>query len=112
MVTRVLLLLMFAASTLTLTHCRMVGDKLTGVQVGTFSRTNDCVKDCKKAKKDAEKAENRRHRDARRVCHGSRSCIEAEEARHRAALQEIEAAYRACVSGCHHQGGGRGGDDD
>ena len=112
MVTRVLLLLVFTASTLTLTHCKMVGDKLTGVEVGTFRGANDCIKDCKKAMKDAEKAERRRHRDLRRVCNGVRSCIDAENERYEAALEAIEAAYQACVGGCHHQGGGRGGRDD
>lgn len=112
MVKRVLLLLVFAASTLALTHCKMVGDKLTGVEVGTFQGANNCIKDCKKAKKDAEKAERRRHRDLRRVCNGAPACIEAENERYEAALEAIEAAYLACIGGCHHQGGGRGGRDD
>ena len=109
--TRVLLLVAFAASTLTLTQCQMVGDKLTGVQVGTFQRANDCIKDCKKDKKKAEKAEDRTHRDLRRACNGNEACLEAEEARHEAAEDAIEAAYRQCIGNCHHQGGGRGGDD-
>jgi hypothetical protein len=36
-------------------------------------------------------------------------CIRAEEARHKAALKAIEDQRRACINGCHHQGGGTGG---
>ena len=109
---RVLLLVAFAASTLTLTQCQMVGDKLTGVQVGTFRGANHCLKDCDKDRKKAKREEDKRHRDLLRACNHVDACIEAENARYAAALAVIEAAYQNCISECHHQGGGRGGDDD
>ena len=109
-VMRAVLLLALAASTVALTQCQMVGDKLTGVQASVFKRKNDCIKDCKKAKKDAEKAEDRTHRDLRRACNHNEACLAAENARHEAAEDAIEAAYRQCIGNCPPQGGGRGGD--
>jgi hypothetical protein len=110
---RVLLMVAFAVSTLTLTQCQMVGDKLTGVQVGTFHGANHCIKDCDKARKKAKREEEKRHRDLLRACNEVPACIEAENARYEAALAAIHDAYKACISGCHNQGGGRGrGRDD
>ena len=37
-----------------------------------------------------------------------KACIAAEEARHKAALKAIDDQRKACVNGCHHQGGGTG----
>lgn len=108
-VTRVLLLLALAISSLVLTQCQMVGDKLTGVKVGVFQRKNGCVKDCTEARKDAQKAERQRHQDALRACNGDDACIAAENARHDAADDAIDAAFKDCLFGCHLQGGGNGG---
>ena len=41
--------------------------------------------------------------------HRDRDCINAENARHEAALQQIEADRIQCQASCHHQGGGTGG---
>ena len=106
---RLTLLLALVAASVALTQCQMVGDKLTGVQVGTFKRTNDCFKNCQKRQKDAEKDEKKRHQDAIRACGGNSQCVKDENNRHDAAEDAIEAAYKNCINGCHHQGGG---DDD
>jgi len=37
-----------------------------------------------------------------------KACCEAERERHRQAVSSIAEAFRFCVGGCHHQGGGRG----
>lgn len=105
-VMRLLLLLALAAASLTLTHCRMIGDKLTGVGVGNLQRANDCLKACKDVYKQAIKDEDRLHRDRERACNRQPACIAAENARHAAAIAQIEAAYAACKASCHEQGGG------
>src|SRR5262249_55060079 len=108
MVMRAVLLLALAAATVALTQCQMVGDKLTGVQAGVVKRKNDCIKDCTKKAKDAEKDEKQMHKDLERACGGNDQCLSAEKERHQAALEAIEAAYRDCINNCHSQGG----DDD
>ena len=44
--TRILLLVALAAASLTLTHCRMVGDRLNGIDAGIFRRSDECKKKC------------------------------------------------------------------
>lgn len=110
LVTRLLLLLALAVASLTLTHCRMVGDRLTGVEVGPLGRSNDCLKRCRREYREAIRAEDRLNRERRHACRGNEECLREERRRHEAAEDAIEAAYRACRQGCHHQGGG--GDDD
>ena len=106
---RLVLLLALAAATLALTQCQMVGDNLTGVRASIVKRKNECVRRCADVRKDAEKAERKLHSDNERACGGSPQCLGEENARHDAAEDAIKAAYRACVNGCHDQGGG---DDD
>lgn len=104
--TRMLLLVALAVSSVALTQCRMVGDTLNGVRVSAFKRKSDCLKDCKDANKNARKTENDLHAANLSACHGDAACRAAENARHDAAQQVIEAAYVACQNACHNQGGG------
>jgi len=104
--TRILLLVALAASSVALTQCRMVGDRLTGIRVDVLKRKGDCIKGCKDTFRDAKKAETDLHAAAIRDCAGNRTCLAQEAARHEAALQAIEAAYVACQNGCHNQGAG------
>jgi hypothetical protein len=108
---RLVLLLALAAATLALTQCQMVGDNLTGVKASIFKRKNHCVRQCADAQKDALKGEKKLHKDNEKACNGNASCLSEEKARHDAAEDAIEAAYRACVNGCHNQGGGDDDDD-
>ena len=103
--TRMLLLVALAASSVALTQCRMVGDTLTGVRVDAFKRKSDCLKDCKDRNKDDRKAEQNLYTANISACGGNAACRAAENARHEAALQAIEAAYVACQNSCHNQGG-------
>ena len=103
--TRILLILALTASSVALTQCRMVGDRLAGVRVDVLKR-DECVKGCKDTFKADKKAENEVHTEAIRNCRGNPTCLAEEGTRHAAALQAIEAAYAACQSGCHQQGGG------
>jgi hypothetical protein len=45
-----------------------------------------------------------------KACGDDADCRAAEEARHEAVVENIQARRRECVSGCHRQGGGRGAD--
>lgn len=104
--TRMLLLVALAASSLALTQCRMVGDRLTGINVDVLKRKSDCVKACKDTFKANRKAENDLHTARIRDCAGNTACLAEEAARHDAALLAIDAAYVDCQNGCHNQGGG------
>lgn len=104
--TRMVLLVALAASSLALTQCRMVGDTLTGVRVDALKRKSDCLKSCKEANKNDRKAENDVHAGNLSACGGDAACRAAENARHDAAVQAIEAAYVDCRNSCHSQGGG------
>ena len=104
--TRILLLLALAASSLALTQCRLVGDRLTGINVDSFKRKSDCIKTCKDVYKDAIKAERDRHKVFVIACGGNTTCLGEERVRFEAALLAIEAAYVACQNSCHDQGGG------
>ncbi len=104
--TRILLLLALAVSSLALTQCRMVGDRLTGINVDLFKRKSDCVKDCKDIYKDAVKTERDRHTELVAACRGDDACLAEEGVRYEAALQVIEASYKDCLYRCHLQGGG------
>ena len=104
-----LLLAALAASSLALTQCRMVGDTLTGVRVEAFKRKSDCLRTCKDINKNDRKAENEQFAANISACGGNAACRAAENARHDAALQAIEAAYVACQNSCHNQGSGTAG---
>ena len=104
--TRILLLLALVASSVALTQCRMVGDRLAGVRVDLLKRKTDCIKACKDTAKTTRRDETDVHTAAVRACAGNTACLAQEAARHNAALLAIEAALVACQNGCHQQGGG------
>ena len=103
---RTALILILAATTLTLSHCRMVGDRLNGIEAGLFKRDKDCRKACQDDFQDRTKAEAKLHQDRVRECAGDPDCLAEEQTRHLAELAGIRAQRDACLSGCHHQGGG------
>ena len=95
----------FAATALTLPSCQMVDDTLLGVSVsGRNQEARACLRDCQDARQSARKNENERHKVAARACRDP-ICSALEEARHEAALIEIEQQFVACKDQCHHQGG-------
>src|SRR5262245_19588699 len=103
---RSLLLVALAASSVALTQCKMVGDRLSGIRTDLLKRKSDCIKGCKDTLKNDTKSEQDVHVAALRACRGDAACLAAESARHQAALQAIQAAFVACENGCHQQGGG------
>lgn len=107
--TRLLLLLALAVTVVTLTHCRSVGDRLNGVDVGQFKRPGTCIDGCYDAYRKAVKAEGDLHASLVRNCNDDQACLSDEEARHEAALARIQADRIRCQNNCHQQGGGSAG---
>src|SRR5580765_7378131 len=85
-------------TTITLTQCRLVSDNVTGVDLGNgrLSGRTTCVKQCNENFKAAQKAEDDRHKAAEKVCGGSKTCKDAEKAKHDAAQDQIEADKKNC----------------
>ena len=108
---RVVLLLALVVASFTLTHCRMVADRLTGVEVSPFKRSKACLEKCEGQFQDQQEAEKRLHKLIVKSCDEDPICLKQEAKRHEDAMKAITQARRDCVAGCHHQGGGHGGDD-
>src|SRR5262245_27048821 len=79
-----------AFTSVTLSQCRMVTDRITGVQpLNGGSAT--CADKCRDIYKLSIIVENAIHTIKLQLCHGNASCIATENARHTAALAKIEA---------------------
>jgi hypothetical protein len=104
--TRLLLLVALATASLTLTHCRMVGDRLNGVDAGIFRRSDECKKKCQDEYQARNQAEDALHQQLLAGCVGDPTCILNENARHTAAEAASKAQRDACLNACHQQGGG------
>lgn len=107
--TRLLLLAALAGASLTLTHCQMVGDRLTGVDVGMFKRKNECLAECQAQFQARNQAEDALHAQNIAACGSDPTCLANEEARHLGAEDLSKAQRDACMNGCHQQGGGISG---
>jgi hypothetical protein len=103
---RALLLLALFAASLTLTHCRMVGDRLNGVSVDLLRRKDECTAQCQDEFRARNKAEDILHAQNVAACGGNAACLAAEEERHLAAQNNSKAIRDACMNACHSQGGG------
>lgn len=104
---RLALLLALVAASFTLTHCRNVGDDLTGVDL--FKRKNECLADCQAEFQARNQAEDRLHEQNLAACGNNSTCRNAENARHEAAENASKAQRDACFNSCHQQGGGSSG---
>ncbi|MGH7732049.1 MAG: hypothetical protein ACRENJ_12460 [Candidatus Eiseniibacteriota bacterium] len=101
-----MLFLFLAVSTLGLTQCRMVGDRLTGVDAGLFKRKDSCRAVCQDEFKARNQAESALHQQQVQACAGDPACLAGEQARHTAAVADSKAQRDACLNACHQQGGG------
>lgn len=106
---RLLLLVALAAASLTLTHCRMVGDRLNGIDAGIFRRSDECKKKCQDEYMVRNQAEDKQHAQLLAACGGDATCIANENARHAAAEADSKNQRDACINACHQQGGGTAG---
>jgi len=96
-----------------LSGCTMVGDGLTGLKARA-SDTNSCVKDCNDTYKTLYDQEQNLHLSNIDACQAlsqpdKAACLDAEDARHQAAMDALSAGKSACQNDCHRQGSGIGG---
>jgi hypothetical protein len=90
---------------LTLSQCKMVDERLTGVNFGK-SQPSSCLSICAHAFNDSIRAESDLHVSNVHACNSDDVCLALEEIRHEAAVNRIQAGRIACQNDCHHQGGG------
>lgn len=109
---RFVLLILCAFAVVALTQCNMTADKVTGVSLDHAEKVRpnrgDCVSDCAHQANDAMDVEKDLHVENVKACHGDQACLDAEQARHDAAVDQIQEERKHCIEGCHHQGGGHG----
>ena len=103
-VARAALLAALAVASLSLTHCRMVGDTTTGITASVL-KAKSCLGICQNNADAATKDEDKLHKDNLSDCTNT-TCVNQENARHDAAIAAIQAALVACQNNCHQQGGG------
>jgi hypothetical protein len=103
---RLLLLLALAMASVTLTQCRLIGDRLTGVDASLYKRKNTCKETCQDEFAVRNQAENALHAENIAACGGDATCLANEEVRHLAAEEASKTQRDACINACHQQGGG------
>src|SRR5262245_43949371 len=110
---------------LTLSQCTLVGDNLTGVDLSK-GRPTTCIKQCNDFYKLLYDQEQKAHDQYKLLCDAidcntlppgdqqaciaqRQACQQSEEARHNAAILELNQGKVDCQNNCHHQGTGSGG---
>ena len=103
---------LMALALFSLTQCRLVEDRLTGIRAETFHNNSAtrCIVLCNADANETLFDEQRIHFQRVKACNNDGACLAAEAQRHVTAMKQIEESRRACIEGCHHQGGGSGGD--
>jgi hypothetical protein len=89
-------------------------DDLTGVRFFQKANPSSCIQNCARSSVDQIRTEIATHQAAIRDCASltesdRESCLEAEAARHAAAMQQIASGRQGCMNGCHRQGSGSAG---
>lgn len=109
---RIVLAILSIVAAVALSQCMMTADKVTGVdpshKVKEKVDSGNCIPDCAHSANDAMDAEKDLHKNNVQACGGDATCLANEEARHEAAVNQIQADRKACMDGCHEQGNGRG----
>jgi Tfp pilus assembly protein PilX len=106
------LMAVLGLSALGLTQCRLVEDRVTGIDLNsqsTLSARSGCVRLCNERFKNAMKAEEDRHRIALRACRNDNSCKRAENRTHQDNLSAIIGAKKSCKRNCYNEGAGNAG---
>lgn len=93
--------------------CTMVGESLTGASL-TQQAIASCVQDCGDQAQAALQSELQTHQEQVDAClqlseADKGACLNAEGARHAAAMQKIADDRKQCQDNCHQQGGGSAG---
>ena len=104
------LAMMLGVVSLTLSQCRAVGDKTTGVQLFRGNATS-CIKQCNDQYKLLYDQEQKQHETNVENCQAlsqpqKGECLAAEDTRHQAAKTQLGQDKTACQNNCHGQGGG------
>lgn len=104
------LLMALGIASLTLSQCRAVGDRVSGV--GLFrGQPTTCIKQCNDQYKLLYDQEQKLHQTNVANCQAlpqpdQAACLQAEDARHTARMAELGQAKIDCQNNCHHQGSG------
>ena len=96
-----------------LAACTMVGESLNGVRLKADGPTS-CVKECNDFYKGEYDEAQKLHLSNVEACQGleqpaKTECLEAESARHSAAMMALGDAKTDCQNNCHRQGSGTAG---
>ncbi len=103
---------LLGAVALSLTQCRMVDERLTGIsRTPDFakSKPEKCFKKCHEDFKEAMEEEVEEHVERVHECQSDSVCLALEAARHERAVADIKDTQKKCREKCHHQGHGGGG---
>lgn len=103
------LLAVAGVTALTLSQCKLVDERLSGVADPFKSSATDCFAQCAHAYNDSIRAESNLHVQNVKLCKDDEACQALEEVRHEAAVERIQSGRQQCESECHHQGSGSGG---
>jgi len=97
--------------TASLSQCRRVEDRITGVEFGPSSGTarSDCVRQCYDAFKAARAAETDRHRQALQACGTDKVCRKNEDTLYKNNLQALFDQLQDCKRNCYNEGAAGGG---
>ena len=104
------LLMALGIASLTLSQCRAVSDRVSGV--GLFrGQPTTCIKQCNDQYKLLYDQEQKLHSTNNANCQAlpqpdKDACLAAEIARHSARMAELGQAKIDCQNNCHHQGAG------
>lgn len=96
-------------SALTLSQCKMVDERLTGVANPFKSGPEKCIQDCDKESDRELRQESALYMANVAMCHGDATCLALEQIRHENRVAQIAQERETCLNGCHHQGAGIGG---
>ena len=110
---RVALLALAAFSAVTLSRCRVADDNLTGVRFDSNRAVSDrgqCVQQCQDKFRQAIDAEEARHEAALAACGDDVACQEAENERHAQIRAQILDDMKNCKRNCYNEGSVKGGD--
>ncbi|MBI5710833.1 MAG: hypothetical protein HZC42_11100 [Candidatus Eisenbacteria bacterium] len=103
---------LLAVVALSLTQCRLVDERLTGISRSaefTKSKPEKCFKECHEDFQEAMEKEVERHVRAVHACAGDSVCLALEQVRHERAIDGFKDTEKKCREKCHHQGHGGGG---
>ena len=95
-----------------LSQCRLVDDTVTGVELQAnsgVSARSDCVHQCNEKYKACKRAEEARHKAAKRACNSEKVCKKAEERLHKENKAACKDAMKDCKRNCYNEGAGIGG---